>query len=449
MMRNAVLLLTILGLAIPAYAHGPNATHVQYTVASWTDQDGLPSNQIRAMAQDRDGYLWLGTGAGLVRFDGVTFIAWKGKGAPSLQEAEVTALCAARDGSLWIGIDDGRVSRLRDGQVVNFSPEDGLPRGRLKFLEDDGGTIWTGGGGGVSRFRNNRWERVRIGDTPVQLVLALYEDRSRNLWLGTPSAIFLQRAGTEGFEQLELSEPARDFSEDASGRIWVTDRRRGYRQVAGPQTAGGRFRALDGENGHSVIHDRKGTAWVATQGNGLLHVGGRTASGRVKDVERFHVSNGLVNDVVVSLLEDREGNIWVGTQSGLSRLSPRSIMSLTGLGVTGNAVRSVVAGRDGSVWAATAGGLGRFSHGSPHLYGERDGLPSADIVALHEDANGVLWVATDRGVARFVNSRFRPVLVADDRFTTLSGSKLPGKAVSAIVEDLNRAEPSGGCDESG
>jgi signal transduction histidine kinase/ligand-binding sensor domain-containing protein len=407
-MKNGPVLLTCLGLAMPAYALEPGDAPVQYTVTSWTDQAGLPSNQIRAMAQDRNGYLWLGTGAGLVRFDGVTFIPWQMKSTPELQEAQVTALCAARDGSLWVGIYDGRVSRLRDGQVVNFSLEDGLPRGRLKLLEDHEGTIWTGGRGGISRFRNNHWERVRIGNSPVETVMALYEDRSGNLWVGTPSAIFRRMAGTDAFEQLEFSNPARGFSEDGTGGIWVTDPTRGLRRLGGAEKSGGRLRALEGENGVALIHDANGTAWVATQGNGLLHVGDRmTPTGL--DVERFQVSNGLANDVVVSLVEDREGNIWVGTQGGLSRLSRRLIASLSGLGVTGNVVRSIVAARDGSVWAATSGGLSRFSHGPRQLYGEREGLPSADVTALHEDANGVLWVGTDRGVARFVNGRFSPV----------------------------------------
>ena len=365
------------------------------------------------MAQDREGYLWLGTGAGLVRFDGVTFIAWQAKGIPQLQDAQVTALCAARDGSLWVGFYDGRVSRLRDGQVVNFSPEDGLPRGRLKLLEDHEGTIWTGGRGGVSRFLNNRWQRVRLGSSPLETVMALYEDRSRNLWVGTPSAIFRRTAGTDVFEQLELSKPARGFSEDATGGIWVTDPTRGLRPLAGSGMSSGPSSALKGENGVALIHDSQGTAWVATQGNGLLHVRDGMAPARA-GVERFQVSNGLANDVVVSLVEDREGNIWVGTQGGLSRLSHRSITSLSGPGVTGNVVRSIVAARDGSVWAATSEGLSRFSRRPRQVYGERDGLPSADVTALHEDAKGVLWVGTDRGIARFVNGRFRPVPLPQD-----------------------------------
>jgi ligand-binding sensor domain-containing protein len=386
-MNAVVLLLTILGLAIPASALEPDDTRVQYLVASWTDQDGLPSNQIRAMAQDRDGYLWLGTGAGLVRFDGVTFIAWQAKGIPQLQDAQVTALCAARDGSLWVGFYDGRVSRLRDGQGVNFSPEDGLPRGRLKLLEDHEGTIWTGGRGGVSRFLNNRWQRVRLGASPLETVMALYEDRSGNVWVGTPSAIFRRRSGTDVFEQLKLSKPARGFSEDSTGGIWVTDPTRGLRPLAGSGMSSGRLAALKGENGVALIHDSQGTAWVATQGNGLLHV-------RIAWRRRAWASSGsgqqrLANDVVVSLVEDREGNIWVGTQGGLSRLSHRSITSLSGLGVTGNVVRSIVAAR-GSVWAATSEAEPVLPPTPPGLWRARR-LPSADVTALHEDAKGVLW----------------------------------------------------------
>lgn len=406
-MRNTAFLLTMFGLAVPlpAYAVESDDAPAQYMVTSWTDQDGLPSSRIRAMAQDREGYLWLGTGAGLVRFDGVVFIPWQVSGGPLLEEAEVTALCVTRDGSLWIGSSDGRVSRLRDRHVVNFGADDGLPRSALTFLEDREGTIWTGGTGGVSRFRNNHWERVQTGDPSIQTVTALHEDRSGNLWVGTMSSILVRRAGADAFEQVELADPVRAFGEDGAGGIWVTDRKRGFRQIAGVRTPSGRFRGLDDENGYMLIQDSKGAIWLGTRGNGLVRVRDRTAPAAA-EVERFQVTHGLANDFVLSLLEDREGNIWVGTVGGLSRVSRRLITSLSGPGVTGNVVRSLAAARDGSMWAATAGGLVRFSHGVRRVYDERDGLPSADITALHEDADGVLWVATDRGITRLVKERF-------------------------------------------
>src|SRR5687767_2180817 len=95
----------------------------KYSVTSWTDQEGLPLSQIWALTQTSDGFLWLATTAGLVRFDGQTFRL----GVPGLPEGEVTTVCASHDGSLWVALNDGRVTRLNfDGTLKTFGPEHGL-----------------------------------------------------------------------------------------------------------------------------------------------------------------------------------------------------------------------------------------------------------------------------------------------------------------------------------
>ena len=112
-MRVVGVLLAAVQLTSPVSV--PDPEPVQYTLTSWTETDGLPANAIRAIAQDRDGYLWLGTRAGLIRFDGVRFVIWEAESEAAAAESDVTALYAARDGSLWIGYGgSGGVSRLQD-----------------------------------------------------------------------------------------------------------------------------------------------------------------------------------------------------------------------------------------------------------------------------------------------------------------------------------------------
>ena len=122
--RVAILLAMICLVARPE-AQAADRRVGKYSITSWTDQDGLPLSQIWALAQTRDGFLWLATTAGLVRFDGQTFRL----GIPGLPEGEVTTVCAGRDGSLWIALNDGRVSRLKDdGTLVTYGPGEGLDR---------------------------------------------------------------------------------------------------------------------------------------------------------------------------------------------------------------------------------------------------------------------------------------------------------------------------------
>jgi streptogramin lyase len=155
-----------------------------------------------------------------------------------------------------------------------------------------------------------------------------------------------------------------------------------------------------------VLHDRQGNVWFGTRGDGLLHVRSPLASHRPK-VEQFTHLAGLISDRVLSLLEDRDGNMWIGTEAGLVCL-PLSLSTQLDrpLDLDHRAVHVVVATRDGSVWTGTADGLNRSTRDGSRWYFTRDGLPSNVITALHEDAQGTLWVATDKGMARFIKGRF-------------------------------------------
>ena len=126
-------------------------------------EEGLPSGNVLSIAQDREGYLWLGTNSGLVRFDGFQFVQWGAGTGPGLPGTFIPALVGARDGSVWVGFEDvSGVSRILDGEVTNFLARDGLPPGGVAvLLEDRHGTLWAGGRGGLSIFRGRTWQRAR------------------------------------------------------------------------------------------------------------------------------------------------------------------------------------------------------------------------------------------------------------------------------------------------
>ncbi len=119
----------------------------QYAVTSWVQENGLPSSDVRAIAQDRDGALWLGTNAGLVRFNGMKFVLWGERNSPHLRTAEVTALLVTQDGNLWVATSEGRVTRIRDSDAMDFTHADGIPRVTMRLFEDHQGVVWAAGPG--------------------------------------------------------------------------------------------------------------------------------------------------------------------------------------------------------------------------------------------------------------------------------------------------------------
>jgi signal transduction histidine kinase/ligand-binding sensor domain-containing protein len=404
----SVLMLTV-GTAVGAQTLPTDLDELlgDYTVTTWSYKEGLPAGRIRAIAQDRDGYLWLGTDVGLFRFDGVRFVAWELREHAERPIEAVMALLSSRDGSLWIGTGSRGLARIRDGTLSTYAEREAFGRAFVFSLaEDHNGTIWAGTFEGLYRFRSNHWEKLgpREGLSPVP-VLAVYEDRQRRLWIATPAAVL--RSTNEGnfFQKVDEIETSGDtrqhFSEDSDGTIWLTDFRAGFRAAVNRMPPG----QLPRRRGWGVhlLHDRRGNFWVATLGQGLWRVRPDTRA-QQPIVETITVREGLSSDAVQTLLEDREGNVWVGTRAGLQRLSPRRVRPLTDLPIP----RAMETTSDGSVWVGTAAGLTRFSAAGRQQYGERDGLPGSVVSALHTDESGVLWIATDRGLAHFANGRFSP-----------------------------------------
>ena len=163
----------------------------QWTHTSWSARDGIPG-PVRAIRQTADGYLWLGTEAGLYRFDGLRFVLWTSSFGEQLASASVWSLCAGRDGSLWIGLGSSGISRLRNGHLENFAPTDGVPSGGvLSIVEDKNGSIWAGGRYGFSKFENERWRPIgQEFGYPAPGAQALFVDHAGTLWVATDGLTF-------------------------------------------------------------------------------------------------------------------------------------------------------------------------------------------------------------------------------------------------------------------
>jgi signal transduction histidine kinase/sugar lactone lactonase YvrE len=461
-MRRAIIALgMLLAFGTGAYALDPALDLSQYAHAAWKVRDGFTKGAIHSIAQTPDGYLWLATEFGLLRFDGVQTVLWLPPAGEHLPSNDIRSLIAASDGTLWLGTAKGLVS-WKSG-TLNHYPE--LDKHDVHtLLQDREGTVWAAGSiweAGPSQagktalcaIKSGRTECYgRDGSFGFYGVTSAYEDRHGNLWLGASNGVWrwrpgppkcypmpeLKHYGLAGFlfawrGLLETDDGALLIAIIGSEGIIRFDNGKVQPYQVPP------FRPRFHEGG-GLLRDRDGGLWIGTE-TGLLHV----HRGRI-DV--FDQSDALSSNWVENMFEDREGNIWITTRSGLDRFREYAVPSVSvKQGLSTAIVRSVLAAKDGSVWLATTNGLNRWKDGQVSVYrnlptgarprqigsttaeGEHGhgtnhsretqqtmlreipapGLPDNEVGSLYEEPQGRLWISTARGLAYFENGKFTPL----------------------------------------
>ncbi len=367
----------------PALALNPSRALSQYTRTVWTQQHGLPQDTVRAIAQSKDGYLWLGTDEGLAQFDGYDFVVFN-KENGALPSNSVAALWAARDGSLWIGTLGG-LTRYRNGKFTTFTKKDGLSEASVNSItEDQSGGIWVVAGVYVNRFQDGKFINYspRQG-LPIQALRTVYCDRDGRIYA----------AGFGGVVRLE-------------GNSFVS--------VLGPV----------GDIVSALLADRHGTLWVG----GSFGMLTRSPSGELR---RYTVKDGLPDNYVRSVWEDRDGNLWAGTDGGLARLeNGRFVSSPLASSHEREWVRCIYEDTEGNLWVGMSSGLNRLRNDLFSVYGTSEGLPSDEPTTVYQDRRGSIWIGFyDRGLVELAGGK--PARV----FTQKDG--LPSNEIFSIREDHN------------
>jgi len=407
----------------------PARLATQYGVDTWLSRDGLPQNSVKAIAQTRDGYLWLGTSGGLARFDGVRFTIFNRANTPGLHDSRITALAEDAEGNLWIGTAAGGLSRFRNGSFEAYRSEDDTSyeersRWQIRSIaRGRGGALWIGtSGGGFRRFMHGRFGALLMDR---HVVRAIVEDRSGQLWVATSDGVLeLSPITPQTFQVRRHLLPGRVVNgiyQDRAGTIWIAARG-GLTRVRGEQvTSFGSAEGFPADAALTVCEDRDGSLWIGTIGNGLVRLRGQR-------FDTLTVRDGLSSGFVSAIYEDREGSLWIGTNDGLNRLRDTRFTTITTReGLSADAVISIVAGRDGAVWIGTeGGGLNRVSGGRIQRYTTQNGLPSNYMGALFEAADGALWITGDGVVTRLHGGKPHVYAKADG---------VPEGFVSAIAED--------------
>jgi ligand-binding sensor domain-containing protein/signal transduction histidine kinase len=404
--RGALLLGALFASCPFAFALDPALTISQYAHTAWRSRNGFTEGVIQAIAQTDDGYLWLGTTLGLLRFDGVRVTPWHAVSG-QLPSTHISTLLSARDGTLWVGTARGLAS-LKDGALIQY-PEAGGSR-ILRLVEDSDGVLWVAAyGAQIGRLCAIRTGRVecfgadgRFGRGPF----GLYRDRLNRIWAGVLAGVWRWTPDPPQFYSTP-GEPnsVQALVDDGSGALLISThagiRRLENGQIGPPLSLPDRV--AQAEINH-VLRDRDGGLWIGTAGRGIA----RLHNGRT-DV--FGQSDGLSSDRIGSLYEDREGNVWVATAEGLDRFRQYAVARLTAHeGLSGSGVMSVLSTKDDSVWIATDAGLNRWHDGRIAVVDAdraRDRKAGGGVgTALFQDSRGRLWVANAAEVAYLENGRW-------------------------------------------
>ncbi|HTZ33311.1 MAG TPA: two-component regulator propeller domain-containing protein [Methylomirabilota bacterium] len=431
--------------ASSTFALDPSLDISQYAHTSWRIREGFTRGYIGAIAQTRDGYLWLGTPFGMVRFDGVRAVPWQPPGGQQLPDNGIRQLFLGRDGTLWIGTNNGLAS-WKDGKLAQYPKTAGIVVQDL--MQDHEGTIWLAGevtGHSPVQPRVCAVERGQAQcwgeETFAKRVTFVYEDRKQNLWVGGPEDLWRGKPAVAQHFNL---------SKDMGGLHNVTEDENGAFILAGPdglrQFVDGKVRkyALPGIHfqftTRRFLHGGDGSLWIITVDSGVIRVHRGKA-------DWFSEKDGLTSNTVLSAFEDREGNIWVATTAGLDRFRDYAVTTISNKqGLAAASSWSVVAGKDGGVWVASFDGVTNFHNGRVTIYekayqttGSRSQTVQSptDIVprrisnsgllasseSLFQDREGKIWVTSKEGVVRWDGNRFSRV------------TGLPGGSVYGIDED--------------
>ncbi|MGH7978226.1 MAG: sensor histidine kinase, partial [Limisphaerales bacterium] len=400
-----------------------------FTFRSWQREQGLPENYVRALAQTRDGYIWVGTDEGVSRFDGVNFFSLGPQ--EGFQGGPVQVLCGDHNGALWIGSVDDGLSCWQEGKLRKFTVRDGLPSDSITALAEDGnGNLWVGTQSGLALWQNGRFASLSGSEIfSGKPITTIFRDRKGTMWVGaTGVGIF----SYHGNKFVQIRDAALDnllqyphcLLVDRQGRLWIG--------------AGDAFvLCRDGNRWHrfgiprhlathyisALAEASDGTVWAGSVGEGLFEF----KSGKLVAV---NASSGLSDNLIEALLVDREGKLWVGTHGGLNLICPKKVSTLShNEGLDYGSVQGLAEIQPGLIWAAQPNGIYQWDGQIfRHLMLNELSPQEPSINALLAARDGSCWVGGTHGLLHFRNPRFAEKEGGEPALKNLD--------ISALAEDI-------------
>jgi signal transduction histidine kinase/ligand-binding sensor domain-containing protein len=470
LLRLTVLLALGVGLEAAAEPLDPARATGQYAIDAWNVEQGLPASTVNTLLQDRVGYLWLGTYEGLVRFDGLQSTLFHSGNTEGLRGDGIRALAQDGDGRLWVGSNGGGLSvyeggafrhldvgpqpvdqmvwavttrraggvwvGTNGGSVFHASLEGAREHARLPEVhaifslhEDEEGVLWAGtqGDGLWSLHPNGAWRQHE--GIPHHDVRVVKGDGRRGLLVGTIGGGFAHARADGTWRRLDRagglpSDAVYDVTVDGRGTLWIATTG-GLARVRDQEVHTlGRAEGLPDDVVYAVMADAEGNLWTGTNAGGIARI-------RNGAFVPYGPGDGLADEVTYAVLEDRDGKVLVGTRRGLDRLEGGRFRPLTreGAGPCGSEVRALAQDEGGGLWIGTyGGGACHLEPGRRRHFGRDDGLGSDTVRAVLPARDGTVWVGTVQGLSRLGK--------ADTRWTNLTTRDgLPHDSVMCLLED--------------
>lgn len=461
-MRSNILLL----LACFLLFHPGRGQH--YNFINYSTESGLAQSQIRSIAQDKNGYLWLGTLAGLSKYDGKKFVnysiqnglidnqiyslaadrsmgLWIGtmgglnyfdgekfRSYPfkeDMAENLVNAVAQDPHGSLWLATDGAGVCKFNRNTFEYFSEENGLVNNYVRAVcVDDKGSVWFGTRDGICFYNGREFKRIDTAMAQPHNVSHIFMDKHKKLWFSTFGEGVYCYDGKEFRNYNEshglINDWIRSAIEDSDGNIWFASKF-GLSKFNGKTFM--RFTEAEGlpmDNTNIVFEDKEKNIWIGSDGKGLCKFLGETFT-------YMTTKDGLSSNIVLSILEDRDQNLWFSTfDKGITKKAgnKNSVYSATE-GLNNNTIWASLKDKDDNLWFCTSDGVSKFDGRTFTNYGVADGLSARIVYSVCQDHKGNLWFGTTAGVSVFDGTSFKNYINGTDNI---------GKNVMSIVEDKEK-----------
>jgi ligand-binding sensor domain-containing protein/AraC-like DNA-binding protein len=434
----------------------------QYLMDEWKIPDGLPANTIRAVTQTPDGFLWLGVGSNFVlaRFDGITFKVFKNETNQKIKNSIIydffldkketlwiissggltrfhpqqgdfktfsvkdglkgngmLCICEDMKGNLWIGSEEGYLNRFKNGTFTAFNATMGIESNWVSsILEDNKGSLWLGTGeSGLLEYKYGKLIKHPIkGIDNHYSITCLFEDSKGTLWIGTNKGLIKINHTTPTFFTTRdglSNNIITTIIEDHNGSLWVG-------------TLNGINRLKKGLPGKTIIEkylennlitwlleDREKSLWIGTNGSGLKRL-------RDCQVKTYTTKDGLNNDFLLSLYEDKKGDIWTGSFVGVNRFDGKTFVKFDPM--ADHAVTAISEDQKGNLWIGTYGkGLVKVVGAETITYTEKDGFTSNYVNVIYRDSKNRTWFGTDKGVILYNHGHFKTYTFPDGPWSNI------------------------------
>jgi signal transduction histidine kinase/ligand-binding sensor domain-containing protein len=357
----------------------------------------------RSIARLINGFIWIGTQDGLLRFDGVGFSTWSSISHQPLPSAVIYSLLSSSDGSLWVGTDRG-VIRVQHGSQKDFPGESGSEV--VSMAEDSRHRVWVLYAKALERplceiEKDRQLCFGREAKVPDEQGWSLLPDDADGLWIGTSTSVHRWSPGSDssfpvqGLEFNEHVEGVMALTTDRSGSVLAGVAKAGLGRGL-ERLTGGKWSSvsLPGKDSSSLqvsslLYDRNSVLWIGTVGDGLY----RLHDGRI---DHYSTGDGLSGAFVGGFLQDREGSIWAFTNAGIDQFRDLAVVSVTNRpGLPAKEIDSVTTTRDGSLWVGGVETLVKLAPGSRDFSSEANDLRNIQVTTVFEDAEQGMWVGTD------------------------------------------------------